>query len=351
MSTITLPTRIHFTTKEECRLSLIRTASGHTTALFLSEEEANELALLPLIETMKAQGTLTWIKEIPTSLSQKTLSLTLKTLRSSSHDLIIAFGLGDTLNLAKLCRSGLDIPTMIAVPTSIDMMSLLSTWIAMRDVKGDLKFHQSDSMPFDHALIVSEYTMRSSRLVTLSAGLKALAMAGDAYWAKTNSKTVRLWSLQAIRRIVRNLPVVLGKPESMTEHQQLIYGSLMAAMAISNTQPGALSAISASLSDHCPINEGISAAMVLPDLLKINLGTLSNPEALYDVFNINNPDALKQWIESMAQDTVSLKLSDYGVVESDFEKLADLALSLGTMDNNPIDLTSEVITGLLKLHR
>jgi len=350
MSTITLPTRIHFTSEEECRLSLIREASGHMTALFLSEKEATELALLPLIETMKAQGNVTWIKEIPSSLTQKTLSLTLKTLRSSQHDLIIAIGSSDALNLAKLCCSDLDTPTMIAVPTSIDMMSLLSTWIAMRDGKGDLKYIQSDLMAFDHALIVSEYTMRSSRFATISAGLKALAMAGDAYWAKTSSKTVRLWSLQAIRRIVRNLPIVLGKPKSLTEYQQLIYGSLMAAMASSNTKPGTLSAISASLSDQCPIDDGVAAAIVLPDLLRINLGTLSNPEALYDAFNINNPDALRQWIETMAQDIVSLKLSDYGVRESSIEKLADLALSLGTMDNNPIELTSGQISELLKLH-
>ena len=350
MSTITLPTKIHFLSEEEGRHSLIQYAFDHTTALFLSEKEAHDLGLLPMIETMEAQGKVNWIKVIPVTPSQNDVSAIMKTMISSEPELIVAIGSSAALNYAKLCSRFKQRPMMIAVPTSVDTISILLPWAAYRNNDEILSVTEGDSLAFDQALIMTDFTLKSSASVTLSASLKALAFAGDAYWAKTSTPTIRLWALQAIRLIVRNLPKALKNPELLNEHRSLLYGSIFASMAISNAKAGAISALSTSLAFKLGIDEGLAAAMVLPDLLRINLGDLSNPEALYDAFNINNPEALRAWIETLSEGISSLKLTEYGISESGVEALAEASMRLNTMANNPIEMNVDLVKTILKLH-
>jgi alcohol dehydrogenase class IV len=184
----------------------------------------------------------------------------------------------------------------------------------------------------------------------LSTGLDALTQATEAYWAKSTSPSVQVLALQAIRLIVRNLPKVLSDLNDLEARKKMMVGSLLGAMAFSNTKTTACHSISYPLTLKFKMDHGLACALTLGDLLRINLATLANPESVYEAFNINNPEQVTQWINTLSTGIVSMKLSDYGVKESDLEDLAHLSFTLGRMDNNPVELNEQQVKDILKLH-
>jgi len=332
MSTISLPTRIRFMNPTQCFQHLTQAALGHPTVLFLTEKDAERLDLNPFIEAMKASGQVTWNKDVPSGSAKSTCPESVKPYFIPEHALIVAIGSAATLDTAKRCAEGQKNTTLIGVPTNCDMISILS------------------APAFDQGLIVSDFALRSIPSITLAEGMNALGCATDAYWAKTSSRAVQCWALQSIRLIIRSLPKVLLNPDSVSDRQQLTYGSLLAAMAFRNSQPAVLTAFSAVLSAHSDIDPGLARVLFLPNLLRHNLGALTNPESLYEAFNIDNPEALGVWIEKTAQGLTSLKLSDYGLTDTDLDAIADRVVESEKHANNPVPLTLEHLKTILKLH-
>jgi alcohol dehydrogenase class IV len=376
MKPFSLPTHLQFIQLNDLNAQLIKTASRHKTALFILENTSDQLSLLPMIETMKQQGPLTLIHQIPTRLSVKNITSALRTLRDSDYTLIIAIGGGSVLELAKsvaalIWMNDQDLdeakvlkaiqhhtyqkhtsrPELIAVPTTFGSGSELSSWATVWDIENSATYTlETPSLIFDRAYISVEASLSMPLRLTLSTGLDALTQATEAYWAISSSPAIQTLALKAIRLIVRNLPQVLRNLDSVDLRKQMMHGSILASMAYSNTLPNACHSIAVPLALKFELDLGLACAMSLPDLLRHNLGALSNPESVYEAFNINNPEELWAWIEKTAEGIASMKLSDYGVKSEDLEELASLSFSLGKMDQNPIELTPKHIENILKLH-
>ena len=130
----------------------------------------------------------------------------------------------------------------------------------------------------------------------------------------------------------------------------MMIGSLLAAMSFSNTKTTACHSISYPLTLKFKLDHGLACALSLADILRLNLSALTNPENVYEAFNINNPEELWTWIETCATGIASLKLSDYGVTLTELDELADLSFTLGRMDNNPIAITAQQVKNILQFH-
>lgn len=373
---LSLPTHLHFLDPQGAIAYLIDQASGKKTALFLTETGAKRLDFLPVIERMRREGALTWIKTIPPYPCAKDIADTLTELGQDEIDLFIAIGGGSTMDLAKSVAALLPMahghftsasvlsaivektylkttqrPKLIAVPTTAGSGSELTRWAILWDFEQTLKLTvETPDLAFDEALIVIDYTATMPLRLSLSSGLDALCQATEAYWAKTTTPVIQRLSLQAIRLIVSTLPKVLKEPDNLEFRKHMMFGSILGAIAFSNTRTTACHSISYPLTLKFHLDHGLACVLTLPDLLRHNLSSLTNPESLYEAFNINNPDALRTWIEKIAEGIVSLKLSDYGVREDDLAELAELSFSLGRMDNNPLEISREQVKAILKLH-
>jgi len=376
MNPFSLPTHLQFIQLNALSTQLIKTASRHKTALFIRESTLDQLSFLPMIETMKQQGPLTLIHQIPSRLSIKDVTSALKTLKDSDYTLFIAIGGGSVLELAKsvaaliwmndhdldeaevlkaiqhhTVQKHTDRPELIAVPTTFGSGCELSSWATVWDCENSATYTlETPSLVFDRAYICVEASLRLPLRLTLSSGLEALSQAAEAYWASSSSPAIQTLALKAIRLIVRNLPLVLRNLDSVDLRKQMMHGSLMASMAFSNTYPNACHSIAVPLTLKFDLDLGLACAMSLPDLLRHNLGALSNPESVYEAFNINNPDELWAWIDKTSEGIASMKLSDYGVKSEDLDELVTLSFSLGRMDQNPIELTPQQVENILKLH-
>ncbi len=376
MNPLTLPTHLHFMDPKGFIETMILKSKGHKIALFLSESAAKRLDLSFMIETLSKEGELIWIKSIPSNPDYHDLAKTHRLLKGSEMDLIIAIGGGSSLDLAKSTAALYGIkqkddsdeailkiildksylkqahrPFLIAVPTTAGTGSELTRWATIWDTDHQAKLSiETPNLAFDEAYIVSEFTLSMPLKLTLSTGLDALTQATEAYWAKSTSPSVQVLALQAIRLIVRNLPKVLSDLNDLEARKKMMVGSLLGAMAFSNTKTTACHSISYPLTLKFKMDHGLACALTLGDLLRINLATLANPESVYEAFNINNPEQVTQWINTLSTGIVSMKLSDYGVKESDLEDLAHLSFTLGRMDNNPVELNEQQVKDILKLH-
>lgn len=356
--------------------TMILKSKGQKSALFLSESAAKRYDLLSMIEAMSKTSELTWIKTIPSNPDYHDLASTLRSLKGREIDTFIAIGGGSSLDLAKstaalyaykeqdlldetilkiiLNKSYLEHesrPKLIAVPTTAGTGSELTRWATIWDFDHEKKLSiETATLAFDEAYIVVEYTLSMPLKLTLSTGLDALTQATEAYWAKSTTPSVQILALQAIRLIVRNLPRVLADLNDYEFRKSMMIASLLGAMAFSNTKTTACHSISYPLTLKFKMDHGLACALTLGDILRHNLSALSNPESVYEAFNINNPEQVTQWINQLSEGIVSMKLSDYGVKESDLGELAHLSFTLGRMDNNPIELNEQQVQNILRLH-
>jgi alcohol dehydrogenase class IV len=205
-------------------------------------------------------------------------------------------------------------------------------------------------LAYDDAVIFMDESLTLLPPQLLTSGLKALSQATDAYWSKTASPAIQQLSLNAIRRIVTTLPILLKKTDHHEAREQLMIGALMAAFALSNTRLSAATSTGLVISALTGMDPGLASVMILPELLRHNLGALKNPESLYEAFNIDNPEGLMTWIENNAFGLDSVKLSDHAVQPDDLNRLSAMIDGLGMMKNNIVTLTIDQLTAFLKRH-
>ncbi len=376
MNAFSLPTQLHFVLTNELIDALNQATKHKKWVLFLSESAAKRLDLLTWIDGVSTQSELTWIKSIPSNPNYHDIANTLRQLKTKKWDLFVSIGGGSALDLAKSVAAlgamnetiyddqeiltaiqeksylkNTYRPKLIAVPTTAGTGSELTRWATVWDTENIAKYSiETPTLAFDEAYIVIAFTLTMPKKLTLSTGLDALCQATEAYWAKTSTPTVQRLALQAIRIIVKNLPKVLASLDHLEYRTEMMHGSLLAAMAFSNTKTTACHSISYPLTLMFKLDHGLACALTLGDILRHNLSALTNPEHVYEAFNINNPEALSAWIELNAKGIVSLKLSDYGVTEADLDNLATLSFTLGRMDNNPVEVTHDQVIQILKRH-
>jgi len=70
---------------------------------------------------------------------------------------------------------------------------------------------------------------------------------------------------------------------------------------------------------------------------------------LLEAFRVSNIHELDKRIKNILNLAgIPARLKDWGVTEEGIDKLAEAALTKGRIDNNPIEITEEMIKGILK---
>ncbi len=376
MSSLTLPTKVRLIRHQSLVQILKETLSDAKTVLFLEEDLALSALLLPVIEEYRGQGKLVWIKEISLVLTPKAILQALSALDAFNADQFLVIGNDAALDLAKAVslvlpwikktnseealfkkmtelghQEHIQRVTLKAVLTTSQCGSALMGWVRVLDeATQTLIVLEHPDLAFDDALIFMDESVSLSPSQLLTSGMKALSQAADAYWSTSATPVIRHLSLNAIRKIVTTLPILLKKTDHHEAREQMMIGSLMAAFAISNTRLSAATSTGLIINALTGMDPGLAGVLILPELLRHNLGSIQNPESLYEAFNIDNPEGLMSWIETNAQGLASTKLSDYAVESEDLNRLSMKIEDLGALKNNTVALTADHLTAILKRH-
>ncbi len=236
----------------------------------------------------------------------------------------------------------------IGVPTTAGTGSEVTCWATIWDPKKDAKRSLENHDNYAYAALVdSDLTKNIPLKLAVSSALDAAAHAIESYWAKGTNLVSRAMALQAVSTIMENMGELLsGKAEA---HEAMAQGSMLAGMAFSNTKTTACHSISYPLTMHYGIPHGVAVSMLLAPVLKMNAPVVDGMEELFHALHIKDAETLRKYIGyCLKQSGHPNSLKEWGVKREELSHLAELGMTKGRADNNPVELTQEKVLGILE---
>lgn len=250
----------------------------------------------------------------------------------------------------KLYQENQNIVPWIGIPTTSGTGSEVTCWATIWDRARGVKLSiDCEKLYANTAIIDPTLTASLPKKLTASTALDALCHATEAYWSKNSNEISRVYSLEAIKRIVNNIEKVLTHPNEITLRNEIALGSLYAGLAFSNTRTTACHSISYPLTLELGIDHGIAASLTLAKVMELNLETIIEKDKLFQAFGVSNCNDIQEFIEHIHHIVdFSSKLRDYNANLEIIETVAENAFTKGRMDNNPIALTKDDVVQVLK---
>ena len=121
-----------------------------------------------------------------------------------------------------------------------------------------------------YAVLNSRVTLSMPDTVTASTGMDALAHAVEILYSAMRQHFHPLYPLQAFSLVFNNLPKVLSERNSLQHRQNVLLGSCLAGIAISNSDTGACHSISYALEIYRKVPHGLAVGTLLPEIVSIN---------------------------------------------------------------------------------
>lgn len=342
-----------------CRMPLI----------IVSESGARRWQIDGLLQEMRQSGKGIWLSRVDANPTQYTVISALEALGDAAIDGILAVGGGSAMDLAKQVSAFYRMPLpnaetvlqavkdktylqnctnavpITAVPTTAGTGSEVTQWATLWD--GDSGKKYSVDAPWllpETVWMVPELTLSLPAKLTLSAGLDAVCQAIEAYWAKASNPMSKELSLQAIAMITANLKSLLETPTNIILRETICTASLLVGLSFSQTRTTACHSLSYPLTARFGIEHGLAVALTLAPVAEINKQAvdLSAVEAMFAPYG-----GIRQWLDDVCGGIVTLRLSAFGVEEIDLDSIVSEAFTGGRMDNNPVELTQEMVRNIL----
>lgn len=247
--------------------------------------------------------------------------------------------------------SGGSLPTVL-VPTTAGTGSEVTRWGTLWDKVQKLKFSvESPSMYPTHALVDPELTLTLSPAWTAATGADALSHAMEAYWNKHHNPVSDVYALEAVRRIFEALPLAVTNPSNLAHRSKMLFASLLAGMAFSNTKTAAAHSLSYPMTLHYGVVHGQASSITLPALLRFN--EQASRERMTDLARAvggNSVDSGARRIQVLLQ-RIGLKtsLSELGIDSDGIEMCVREGYTPDRAGNNLRDLDAEGMREILTM--
>jgi alcohol dehydrogenase len=166
-----------------------------------------------------------------------------------------------------------------------------------------------------HALLDPELTLTLPPVYTAATGADALSHAMEAYWNKNANPISDAYALEAVRRIFEALPLVMNNPGNIENRTKMLFASLLAGLAFSNTKTAAAHSLSYPMTLNFGVIHGQASSITLPGLLKFNAeASLERMMALARAVGGNSVESGARRIQVLLQ-RIGLKttLSELGI--------------------------------------
>lgn len=204
-------------------------------------------------------------------------------------DCVVAIGGGSTMDTAKVARIMLSNPGNVAdaagfdreflphpslfvcVPTTAGTGSEVSEMAVVSLAGSDVKLrYRSQEMTAEVAVLDPELTASAPPSVTAACGFDALTHAVEAFVSRLASPMTDPYTIDAVRRLARWLPIAFAEPENIAARGQCLLASTLAACAFNSTQLGLAHAIAAPLGAMHHVAHGVANALALPAVTAFN---------------------------------------------------------------------------------
>jgi alcohol dehydrogenase len=238
---------------------------------------------------------------------------------------------------------------IIAIPTTAGTGSEVTFGAVITDTKRKFKFTiKGTTLAPKVALLDPSLTVSMSPALTAATGMDALTHAIEAYTAKNAKPLSDTFALYSTGVIWRNLKQAYDQGENLSARTGMLIGSLMAGIAFSQSDVGAVHCIAEAIGGMYDIPHGVCNAVMLPTIMKYNLPFCTTRYAqIATAMGIEwqDPEQGAQKavdaVKRMAKNVQLPQFSSFGIDPKDFSELAVNSTENGSNPSNPRPMTAK----------
>lgn len=356
------PASVHFGSGCAAQVGEYARRNKFSRVLVVSDAfNANRIGLLNLPGTPVVFGTVKPEPDIPN------LSALLALAEETRPDLVVGFGGGSAMDLAKLAAvlpgSDQTIHDVVGpekvfskrsalaqVPTTSGTGSEAGTRSLVTDPATQNKLAvQSRFMLADIAAIDPELTMSVPAAVTAATGVDALAHCTEAYTSRKAHPLIDLYALEGIRLVGRFLKRAVVDGSDREARAGLALASFYGGICLGPVNTTAGHAVAYPLGTRHHIPHGLSCALIFPHTLAFNAPVMAD-KTMQVLSALGVSGNVRDGAYNYCVDLgIDMRLSRHGVPESDLETMATEAHAIRRLlDNNPRDISRDEILAMYR---
>jgi alcohol dehydrogenase len=300
------------------------------------------------------------------------LNALLEVANKVKPDLVIGFGGGSAMDLAKLgavlAGSGQSVHdvagvekvhsrkvALAQVPTTSGTGSEAGTRALITDPATQNKVAvQSRLMLADLAVVDPDLTLTVPPAVTAATGVDALAHCAEAYTSRNAHPLIDLYALEGIQLVGRFLSRAVRNGNDREARAGLALASLYGGFCLGPVNTTAGHAVAYPLSTRHHIPHGLACALIFPHTLAFNASAAVQKTATIQEALGLDPGKGEAAVRSAAVDwcaalSIDMQLSHHGVSEADLDAMAGEAHAIRRLlDNNPRDISQAEILAMYR---
>ncbi|MDE1991943.1 MAG: iron-containing alcohol dehydrogenase [Rhizobiaceae bacterium] len=319
------------------------------------------------VDLLGLSGTVTVFDEVRPEPDIANLNALLAVAEVAKPDLVIGFGGGSAMDLAKLAAvlpgSGCTITdvvgvervpakraALIQVPTTSGTGSEAGTRALVTDPVTQNKLAvQSNHMLADLAVIDPELTLTLPPAVTAATGVDAMAHCVEAFTSRRAHISVDMYAIEGVRLVGKYLKQAVADGSDLEARYGLSLASLYGGYCLGPVNTTAGHAVAYPLGTRHHIAHGAANALIFPHTLAFNAEAVPEKTAAV-LAALNAPSHLPVFdaaYDFCAALGCEMKLSRLAVPHDDLPAMADEAHAIRRLlDNNPRDMSPDDILAL-----
>ena len=288
--------------------------------------------------------------------------------RAVAPDVIVGFGGGSPLDVAKLVAALLDSATPVSAVFGIGLLTgrsrplvcIATTAGTGADVSPNAilldeaeRLKKGVVSPFlvpDLAICDPELTYSLPPAMTAATGIDALVHCLEAYANRFAHPIVDVYALEGIRRIGRSIEVAVGDGNQREARADVMLGALYGGLCLGPVNTGAVHALSYPLGGEYRIPHGVANSLLVPHVVRFNLPAM--PDRYADIARaLGCADAADaagtaergaaRLGELSTRCGIPQRLRDVGVPRADLPRLAAEAMKVTRLlRNNPREVSA-----------
>jgi alcohol dehydrogenase len=318
------------------------------------------------VECLALPGAVTVFGEVKPEPDLPNLEKLVAVARESGAQLIVGFGGGSAMDIAKLAavmveetrpfrdlvgpnKAGARQALLAQVPTTSGTGSEAGTRALVTDPQTLSKLAvESVHMLADLAIIDPDLTMSVPPAVTAATGIDALAHCVEGYTSKRAHPLIDMYAIQGINLVGKYLKRAVEDGSDVEARAGLALASLYGGYCLGPVNTTAGHAVSYPLGTRHKMAHGLANAVIFPHTLAFNApAEPAKTEAIATMLGLDPANLLMSahaWCEGLG---VEMHLSKLGVPESDFETMATEAHAIRRLlDFNPRDISKQQIAAI-----
>ncbi len=373
-----LPTKIITGLGCFAQLGEVVRTKGQRALLVCGQSALRQSGFLQIgLDSLHAAGVHTAVyDEVVSEPTLKMLQQALDLARREQVDVVIGMGGGSAMDVGKATavlypqegsvreyHQGRPIETrglpFVSVPTTAGTGTEVTNNAVLTDPEAGVKQSIRGPLLFAAMAIVDpELTLSLPPKVTASSGADALCQAIESFVGHGAQPPSDALSGEAIRRMGRSLVRAYEDGSDIHARADMLYGSLLTGMAMTNTRLGGAHGLAHPLGYRYHISHGTVCGLLLPYVMEYSLEYA--PDKYAQAAQLLGADTAEMSVQDAAQQAVVMvrhiigkigipdHLRAFGIKVEDFPTLIEKALPSGNLKNNPKPLGADDLQAILQ---